>query len=219
MVEYNDGSVLTRLSATIGASTDQFVAEYEVEAKQTLDKEGNAVSDQFRVIGRGAALEYSLLNAIDNATYEVRARAINSIGVKSTYVTATRQIIGQTAVPSDVTNFSINVVGDQAILGWTAIPDLDLDYYQIRFSTDLSTPTWLNSFDLVDKIGRPATSITVPLKSGSYLIKAVDKLGNQSANETIVTTNIESVNYVADTTINEHTGFTGTKNGDCSRTR
>jgi hypothetical protein len=211
MVEYNDGSVLTRLSATIGASTDQFVAEYEVEAKQTLDKEGNAVSDQFRVIGRGAALEYSLLNAIDNATYEVRARAINSIGVKSTYVTATRQIIGQTAVPSDVTNFSINVVGDQAILGWTAIPDLDLDFYQLRFSTDLSTPTWLNSFDLVDKIGRPATSITVPLKSGSYLIKAVDKLGNQSANETIVTTNIESVNYVADTTINEHTGFTGTK--------
>jgi hypothetical protein len=211
MVEYNDGSVLTRLSATIGASTDQFVAEYEVEAKQTLDKEGNAVTDQFRVIGRGAALEYSLLNAIDNATYEVRARAINSIGVKSTYVTATRQIIGQTAVPSDVTNFSINVVGDQAILGWTAIPDLDLDYYQLRFSTDLSTPSWLNSFDLVDKIGRPATSITVPLKSGSYLIKAVDKLGNQSANETIVTTNIESVNYVADATINEHTGFTGTK--------
>ena len=98
MVEYNDGSVLTRLSATIGASTDQFVAEYEVEAKQTLDKEGNAVTDQFRVIGRGTALEYSLLNAIDNATYEVRARAINSIGVKSTYVTATRQIIGQTAV-------------------------------------------------------------------------------------------------------------------------
>jgi len=211
MVEYNDGSVLTRLSATISASTDQFVAEYEVEAKQTLDKEGNAVSDQFRVIGRGAALEYSLLNAIDNATYEVRARAINSIGVKSTYVTATRQIIGQTAVPSDVTNFSINVVGDQAILGWTAIPDLDLDFYQLRFSTDLSTPSWLNSFDLVDKIGRPATTLTVPLKSGSYLIKAVDKLGNQSANETIVTTNIESVNYVADTTINEHTGFTGTK--------
>lgn len=211
MIEYNDGSVLTRLSATIGASTDKFVAEYEVEAKQTLDKEGNAVTDEFRVIGRGTVLEYFLLNAIDGATYQVRARAINSLGVKSTYVTETRVIVGQTEVPSDVEDFSINVVGDQAILSWSAIPDLDLDYYQLRFSTDLSTPNWLNSFDLVDKIGRPATSITVPLKSGSYLIKAVDKLGNQSANETIVTTNIESVNYVADTTINEHTGFTGTK--------
>ena len=213
MVEYNDGSVLTRLSATIGASTDKFVNEYEVEAKQTLDRNGVAVVDEFRVIGRGTALEYFLLNAIDGAEYQVRARAINSIGVKSTYVTASRVIVGQTEVPSDVTNFSINVVGDQALLSWSAIPDLDLDYYQIRFSTDTITPSWINSFDLVDKIGRPATSITVPLKTGSYLIKAVDKLGNQSANETIVTTNISSVNYVADTTINEHTGFTGTKSG------
>ena len=213
MVEYNDGSVLTRLSATIGASTDKFVSEYEVEAKQTLDRNGVAVVDEFRVIGRGTALEYFLLNAIDGAEYQVRARAINSIGVKSTYVTASRVIVGQTEVPSDVTNFSINVVGDQALLSWSAIPDLDLDYYQIRFSTDTITPSWINSFDLVDKIGRPATSITVPLKTGSYLIKAVDKLGNQSANETIVTTNISSVNYVADTTINEHTGFTGTKSG------
>jgi len=213
MVEYNDGSVLTRLSATIGASTDKFVSEYEVEAKQTLDRNGVAVVDEFRVIGRGTALEYFLLNAIDGAEYQVRARAINSIGVKSTYVTASRIIVGQTEVPSDVTNFSINVVGDQALLSWSAIPDLDLDYYQIRFSTDTITPSWINSFDLVDKIGRPATSITVPLKTGSYLIKAVDKLGNQSANETIVTTNISSVNYVADTTINEHTGFTGTKSG------
>jgi hypothetical protein len=211
MIEYNDGGVLTRLSATIGASTDKFVSEYEVEAKQTLDRNGVAVVDEFRVIGRGTALEYFLLNAIDGAEYQVRARAINSIGVKSTYISATRVIVGQTEVPSDIENFSINVVGDQAILGWSAIPDLDLDYYQLRFSTDLSTPSWLNSFDLVDKIGRPATSITVPLKTGSYLLKSVDKLGNQSANETIVTTNIESVNYVADTTINEHTGFTGTK--------
>ena len=211
MIEYNDGGVLTRLSATIGASTDKFVSEYEVEAKQTLDRNGVAVVDEFRVIGRGTALEYFLLNAIDGAEYQVRARAINSIGVKSTYISATRVIVGQTEVPSDIENFSINVVGDQAILGWSAIPDLDLDYYQLRFSTDLSTPSWLNSFDLVDKIARPATSITVPLKTGSYLLKSVDKLGNQSANETIVTTNIESVNYVADTTINEHTGFTGTK--------
>jgi len=211
MIEYNDGSVLTRLTATIGESPDKFVAEYQVEAKQTLDKNGNAVVEDYVVIGRGTALQYSLLNAIDGATYSVRAKAINSIGVKSTYVTETRVIVGQTEVPSDVTNFSINVVGDQALLSWSAIPDLDLDYYQIRFSTDLSTPSWLNSFDLIDKIGRPATSITVPLKSGSYLIKAVDKLGNQSANETIVSTNIASVNYVADQTINEHTGFTGTK--------
>jgi hypothetical protein len=215
MVEYNDGGVLTRLLVTVGASTDKFVNEYEVEAKQTLDADGNAVTDSFRVIGRGSALTYQLLNVIDGATYQVRARAINSLGVSSTFVSTTRKIVGQTAVPSDVTNFGINVIGDQAILGWTAIPDLDLDFYTLRFSTDLVNPTYNNSFDLVARIARPATSITVPLKTGSYLIKAVDKLGNQSANATIVSTSIASVNFVSQTTINEHTAFSGTKT-NCS---
>ena len=215
MVEYNDGGVLTRLLVTIGASTDKFVNEYEVEAKQTKDANGNSVTDSFRVIGRGSALTYQLLNVIDGAEYQVRARALNSLGVSSTFVSATRTIVGQTAVPSDVTNFGINVIGDQAILGWTAIPDLDLDFYTLRFSTDLSTPSYNNSFDLVPRIGRPATSITVPLKTGSYLIKAVDKLGNQSANATIVSTDIASVNFVTQTTINEHTAFSGTKT-NCS---
>jgi hypothetical protein len=215
MVEYNDGGVLTRLLVTVGASTDKFADEYQVEAKQTLDPSGNAVTDNFRTIGRGSALNYQFLNVIDGATYQVRAKAINSLGVSSTFVSATRKIVGQTAVPSDVTNFGINVIGDQAILGWTAIPDLDLDFYTLRFSTDLSNPTYNNSFDLVARIGRPATSITVPLKTGSYLIKAVDKLGNQSANATIVSTDIASVNFVNQTTINEHTAFSGTKT-NCS---
>jgi len=215
MIEYNDGGVLTRLSVTITASPDKFANEYQVESKQTLDANGNSVTDSFRIIGRGSSLTYQLLNVIDGATYQVRAKAINSLGVASTFTSATRKIVGQTAVPSDVTNFGINVIGDQAILGWTAIPDLDLDFYTLRFSTDLSNPSYNNSFDLVARIGRPATSITVPLKTGSYLIKAVDKLGNQSANATIVSTDIASVNFVSQTTINEHTAFSGTKT-NCS---
>jgi len=211
LVEYNDGTVITRLNVLIGASTDQFIDQYEVELRQDTDRDGTAVVDNFKVVGRGIALRHQILNVIDNATYTVRVRGINALGVKSTYVTEQRQIIGQTAVPSDVENFAINVLGDQALLSWTPISDLDLDYYVLKFSTDLVNPTWQNSVDLVDRIGRPATSLTLPLLTGSYLIKAQDKLGNQSSNETIVTTNISSVNFVNQTTINEHTAFTGTK--------
>ena len=213
LVEYNDGTVITRLSVLIGASTDLFIDQYEVELRQDTDRNGTAVVDDFKVVGRGIALRHQVLNVIDNATYTIRVRGINALGVKSTFVTAQRQIIGQTAVPQDVENFAINVLGDQALLSWSAIPDLDLDYYVLKFSTDLVNPTWQNSIDLVDRIGRPATSLTLPLLTGSYLIKAQDKLGNQSSNETIVTTNIASVNFVNQTTINEHTGFTGTKSG------
>jgi hypothetical protein len=219
LVEYNDGTVITRLRVTIGASTDNFVDQYEVEVRQDTDRNGGAIVDNFRILGRGIALEYQMLNVIDNATYTVRVRGINAIGVKSTYVTAQRQIVGQTAVPSDVENFSINVIGDQALLSWSSIPDLDLDYYVIKFSTDLVTPTWQNSVDLIDRVARPATSVTVPLQTGSYLIKAQDKTGNQSSNETIITTNIATVNFVNQTTINEHTTFTGTKSGVSIETR
>jgi hypothetical protein len=211
LVEYNDGTVITRLNIVITASPDKFVNRYEVEVKQLTDRNGNAVSDNFRIIGQGISLNYQMLNVIDNAQYQIRCRAINGLNVVSSYVTANRQIVGQTAVPSDVEDFAINVIGDQALLSWSAIPDLDLDYYTIRFSTDLLNPSWANSFDLVDRVGRPATNITLPLKTGSYLIKANDKLGNQSANETIILTNIASVNFVSQTTINEHTAFSGTK--------
>jgi len=219
LVEYNDGTVITRLAIDVSASPDQFVDEYQVEVKQITDRNGNAVTDSFKTIGKGTSLNYQLLNVIDNAQYTVRVKAINSLGVSSTFVTDTRQIVGQTAVPQDVEDFAINVIGDQALLSWTAVPDLDLDYYTIRFSTDLSNPTWANSFDLVDRVGRPATNITLPLKTGSYLIKANDKLGNQSANETIISTNIASTNFVTQTTINEHTAFSGSKTDVSVETR
>ena len=211
LIEYNDGTVITRLNVLIGASTDLFIDQYEVELRQDTDRNGDVVVDDFKIVGRGITLRHQVLNVIDNSTYTIRVRGINALGVKSTYLTAQRQIIGQTAVPQDVENFAINVLGDQALLSWSAIPDLDLNYYVLKFSTDLVNPTWQNSVDLVDRIGRPATSLTLPLLTGSYLIKAQDKLGNQSSNETIVTTNIASVNFVNQTTINEHTAFTGTK--------
>ena len=49
--------------------------------------------------------------------------------------------------------------------------------------------------------------------AGTYLIKAVDKLGNFSSNATAIISNVtETVNHNAITTISEHPDFTGTTN-------
>jgi hypothetical protein len=90
---------------------------------------------------------------------------------------------------------------------------LDLAYYNLRYSTATDgTATWQNSVNLVEKISRPATSVTVPARAGTYLIKAVDKLGNFSSNETAIISNVTSViNFNAVATQNEHPDFTGTK--------
>ena len=71
---------------------------------------------------------------LTNQLYDVRVKAVNTAGVSSTYVSAQRTIVGAIAPPSDVTDFSCNVSGQEAHLSWEAVTDLDLAYYNLRFS-------------------------------------------------------------------------------------
>jgi hypothetical protein len=149
---------------------------------------------------------------IDGLIYNVRVKAFNTLGVQSSYTSATRTIVGGTALPSDVEDFACNIVGQDAHLSWKQIPDLDLAYYQIRYSTLTTGASWINSVSLVEKVARPATSVTVPARVGSYLIKAIDKGGNLSPNESVIATNLLSVgNFNAITTQTESPTFSGTK--------
>ena len=209
LISYNDGTVIVAMNITIGASPDQFVREYQVEYKRTADS-------NFIVHSRGTVdLFHRVLNVISGDNYTVRVKAINSLGVESTNVTATRDIVGEIDPPSDVQDFAINIVGTDAHLSWESIPDADLNYYVVNFTTETVNPEWQNSFTLINRVSRPATSVTVPARTGSYLIKAVDKLGNFSSNEAIITTNITAIgNFTNANTATENPDFTGTKT-DC----
>ncbi len=197
LVEYADGIVITRMLITIGASTDLFVDNYEVQIKQTLDPDGNAVSDSFREIAVGKILEYQHLNVIDGATYQVRVRAVNTIGSKSTFISTTRAIVGGVEPPSNVEDFGVELHGqDHLKLTWTppfANSDLDISFYEIRYQNVTTGANWLNSTNLVRCPRRKCDNAIVPARVGSYLIKAVDKNGNTSAEATIVTTNISAI--------------------------
>jgi hypothetical protein len=207
LIEYNDGTVIVALDIAIGASPDSFIDFYQVEYKLSTDS-------NFIIYAQGSGLNHRVLNVIDQSTYDVRVKAVNTLGVSSTYVSAQRTIVGAIAPPSDVENFTCNVSGADAHLSYDAVSDLDLAFYQIRFSNKTDgTAEWLNSVNLVTKVSRPATSITVPARVGTYLIKAVDKLGNFSSNATAVISNVTSVtNFNAVSTVNEHPTFAGTKN-------
>ena len=197
LIEYADGIVITRLLITVGVSPDKFVDKYEVQIKQTLDPDGNSVSDSFREIATGKILTYQHLNVIDEATYQVRVRAINTLDAKSTFVSATRKIVGGVEVPSNVEDFAVEMHGQhQMKLTWTPPSknsDLDISYYDIRFQDVLTGAKWINSTNLVRCPRRKCDNATVPARTGSYLIKAVDKNGNSSATETIITTNISGI--------------------------
>ncbi len=205
LIEYNDGTVIVALDITIGASPDNFVDFYQVEYKLSTDS-------NFIIYAQGSGLNHRVLNVIDQQVYDVRVKAVSSLGVSSTYVTAQRTIVGAIAPPSDVTDFSCNILGQEAHLGWEQIPDLDLAFYNLRFSEETDgTADWQNSVALVEKVSRPATSISVPARTGTYLIKAVDKLGNFSSNATAIISNVTgALNFNAVATQAEHPTFAGT---------
>ena len=205
LIEYSDGVVITALDVTIGASPDSFVDYYQVEYKLSTNTD-------YIIAGQGKGLTHRILNVVDGLIYNVRVKAFNTLGVQSTYTSASRTIVGGLLPPANVEDFSCNIIGSDAHLSWTQIPDLDLAYYTIRYSTLTTGAEWQNSVSLVEKVARPATSVTVPARVGSYLIKAVDKNGNYSSNESVISTNITEIgNFNAIVTQTESPTFSGTK--------
>ena len=187
LIEYADGVVLTRLNILVGASTDQFVQYYQVEAKKSTESD-------FKIISSGTQLNHEFINVVDDITYDVRVKAINSFGVSSSYTSASRKIIGATDIPSDVDDLSVSMVGsNQMELSWTPVDDLDISWYEIRFQDVTSGATWNESTPIAKVVRRKSNSLVVNAQVGSYCIKAVDKLGNSSAEASIVSTNISGL--------------------------
>tara|TARA_R100000426_G_scaffold22342_1_gene19208 strand:+ start:322 stop:3258 length:2937 start_codon:yes stop_codon:yes gene_type:complete len=186
-------------------TADLFATDFEVQAKKSTDT-------NFINLGKASGRRFELINVEDDAIYNVRARTVSSIS-RSVFTTATHQIIGKTAPPETVTNFSINIIQTEAHLSWTPVGDLDLSHYRIRHSRDTTaSATYANSVDLIAKVSRPANTAVVPAMTGTYFIKAVDKLGNESLDSTssvAIIENIKDLNAVATST--QSPTFSGTK--------
>lgn len=197
-------TITTKLIVTVaGESTFQY--NYEVQAKLSTD-------DNWVNLGQASGSTYELVNAVDGALYNIRARSINSLGVRSSWTTEDHEVVGKTAPPQDVTGFSINIVGSSAYLTWNPVADLDLSHYRIRHARETTAASYANAIDLVTKVPRPGVFASVPAMTGTYFIKAIDKLGNESINATeivAIINNIQGLNVIE--TLTESPTFAGTK--------
>jgi len=182
--------------------------EFEVEVQNTNDS-----GSDFITLGRSKGNIFELVNAEDGAVYNVRARSINSFNVHSSFNTTTHEVIGKTAPPSDVTNFSTNVIGDVVALNWTPVSDLDLSHYVVRHTPLTTTTKFEEGIIVAKKVAKPANTVVLPAKTGTYMIKAIDVLGLESENSAksvIILDRIrEDFNVVATST--ESPSFSGTK--------
>ncbi len=201
-------SVTTTASANETSQVDKVEVEYKEQSESDFKSLGTGKLGLFEILDLEASTT--------GTTYNVRARAINSLGVKGTYATASVVFLPEATPPANVTNFSFSISSGTLFLKWTAVADLDLSYYQVKHNSLTSGATWDNSsFDPIgiEKIARPATSSALPALSGTYLIKAYDKTGNESVTATsFVITASQLPALGVSSTLTENPSFSGTKN-------
>lgn len=158
-----------------------------------------------------SATSVELRDAIEGI-YVFKVFAINAIGQRSLPTEITQEIYGKTLPPADVTNFSMNIIGSEAHFTWSPVADLDLSHYKIRHSRLTSGATYSEAIDLLFRIARPGVSAVAPAMTGTYFIKAIDKVGNASLNAAEVVAIIEDIkglNVVE--TVTESPTFPGNK--------
>tara|TARA_R110002167_G_scaffold335265_2_gene542580 strand:+ start:1079 stop:3745 length:2667 start_codon:yes stop_codon:yes gene_type:complete len=190
------------LKVTSGSSESIDYVEAEFKLSSSTD---------WITLGTGQLGKFEAID-LEDGDYDFRARVINTFGIKGVWsglddVNAS----GLLAPPSDVTVFVAEVNGAVITLDWEAVPDLDLSYYIIRYSPDLVGASWGNALTYVDKVSRPASSVSVPARSGTYMVKAVDKSGIASINYTPVVVPVANIEPLANTlSLTDSPTFSGT---------
>ncbi len=183
-------SISTTLIVNVSSTAAERIDYVEVEFKKSTDTE-------YSVLGTGDLGRFEILN-VDTPLagsptvirYDVRARAINSFGVKGDFKNIFDHAIAPDEEgPSAPSTFSKSLSGGTLFFNWTASADLDLSHYKLYHSSS-TTAIFANakasSPPIIDKIARPATSISYPALSGTFFIEPYDKSGNEGTSASVV---------------------------------
>ena len=119
-------------------------------------------------------------------TYQIEVVGISATGKRSQPAVLTFNAVGKTAPPSNIASLNISPIdAHTAELYWPQSTDLDVRVggtVEIRHTphTDANA-VWGRAQDIVPAVNGSSTRKIVPLKEGTYLIRAKDSLGNYAA--------------------------------------
>lgn len=149
-------------------------------------------------------------------TYSVSVVAKSITGKPSSAALATQVVLGKTAPPADVRNFTLaNIAGGVAQLTWAQASDLDVQfggYIRIRHTPETTSPDWSNAIDIGPALPGNTTMASVPHLPGTYLARFVDSSGKQSVNAVSARSSIANLlQFNVISTLTQNPSFSGTK--------
>ena len=162
----------------VPSTSGVLAAYFELEIKKSTDT-------AFVAKGTTKVSAY-VFEDLSAGLYEVRVTPYSAQEKAGNSFTQLISVIGYSAIPGDPTGLFGNSNGGQLSLSWNLPPELDVLYggkVQIRVhpKTD-ATANWETAPILVEALAGNTNNKTVPLGSGTYMIKFYDSLGNESAN-------------------------------------
>lgn len=212
-------NVINVLVAQITSSAAERIDSVIVKYKKTSDNRFRSVG-QAILVGEGDDVGRFEIIGIDTPTigqpainYTVSVTPVNGLGFKGDTVTTTFNVTADTTPPSAPSSLTHFLSGGTVFFNWPSVSDLDLSHYKLYFSSNSSANFGDASvLEKVEKIARPATSITQPALAGKFFISAVDKTGNESttAASTVVGSS-ELPELGQSETDTESPSFSGTK--------
>lgn len=199
--------IKVHVSLTCTETTDPFANRYQFRYKKT--------SEADYIVLPEVTTNADDVFDIDPGTYDFGVRVINSIGVKSEWVTKTPvEILGLLAPPAAPTGLNIQSISSLVILRWTQATDIDVlegGTVVFRHSPELSGVTWATSTSIGDPIPGRSTQTILPLKTGTYLMRFFDSSGVPGEITSVTTLGATVLTYANIDSITEHTAFSGTK--------
>jgi len=187
------------------AAEDDFIEKYVVQARRIATLEGTPITSEFLSLPE-TTQTMTELKDVETGTWEVRVKYVNLLGVSSEYSTSTKTIFGLTAIPEELQGVTLQSAGGLAILKWQRSTDLDVKLggnIVIRHS-EADTPTWQNSYSM-DRVGGNESIAVVPLKNGTYLIRAEDSGGRQGPVSMVETKGIQVIPFTSVGVLQEET--------------
>ena len=199
-----DGSavkVLARISWEPAASG--FVDTYQFEAR----RDGDEWLDRGRTAG--TVME---LRDIRPGQWAFRVKAISVLGVSSIWRDGALEVVGLTAPPAALAGLTIQSAGGLAVLKWQRSVDVDVRVggnIIIRHSKEMAA-TWANS-TLMDRVSGAEAIAVVPLKPGTYLLRAQDSEGRTGPVSTVTTKGVQILSFAQLNTLAAEPAFAGPK--------